>query len=185
MRRVSVFGVGQGRCASSRIRIGGRSRIIRYFHHIPSMQCGFGGERYAAVCYKNQLAAKGEKGTSFNKPIDFRRASLCSRIICRSRSLCSCSSRSIAAAFPSRIAEEALKVSKGLTLPPDWRGGVSKSISNPSFPCPSPWPSAPLFRCDLRDGVCLRISSKEGMSRTGETGTVGLRIDLRGKEAVD
>lgn len=30
-----------------------------------------------------------------------------------------------------------------------------------------------------------RVSSNEGMFRTGETGTVGFRIDFSGKEAVD
>lgn len=30
-----------------------------------------------------------------------------------------------------------------------------------------------------------RVSSKDGMFRTGDTGTVGFRIDLRGNEAVD
>lgn len=30
-----------------------------------------------------------------------------------------------------------------------------------------------------------RVSSNDGIFRTGETGAVGLRIDLRGKEAVD
>lgn len=37
----------------------------------------------------------------------------------------------------------------------------------------------------LRAGVRRRVSSNEGMLRTGETGIVGFRIDLRGKEAVD
>lgn len=30
-----------------------------------------------------------------------------------------------------------------------------------------------------------RVSSNDGMFRTGDTGIVGLRIDLRGNEAVD
>lgn len=30
-----------------------------------------------------------------------------------------------------------------------------------------------------------RVSSNEGIFRTGETGTVGFRIDLRGNDAVD
>lgn len=64
--------------------------------------------------------------------------------------------------------------------------GVSKSISKPSFPCAFPLLSvSSVFCCDSRAGVCLRVSSKDGMSRTGETGTVGFRIDLRGKAAVD
>jgi hypothetical protein len=46
-----------------------------------------------------------------------------------------------------------------------------------------------LCRCDLRTGDGdrdgLRVSSKDGMFCTGETGTVGLRIDLRGTDAVD
>lgn len=46
-----------------------------------------------------------------------------------------------------------------------------------------------LCRCDLRTGDGdrdgLRVSSKDGMFCTGETGTVGLRIDFRGTEAVD
>jgi hypothetical protein len=39
--------------------------------------------------------------------------------------------------------------------------------------------------CLLRAGVRRRVSSNDGMFRTGETGTVGLRIDFSGKEAVD
>ena len=39
--------------------------------------------------------------------------------------------------------------------------------------------------CLLRAGVRRRVSSNDGMFRTGETGTVGFRIDFSGNEAVD
>lgn len=115
-----------------------------------------------------------------NEPIDFRRASLCSRIAFRSLSLCSLSSFSLAAA----IADEALKSSKGLAvssaLESGGRAGVSRSINKPSFS----WPF-PSFCCEPRAGVCLRVSSKLGMFWTGETGTVGLRMPLTGNAVVD
>lgn len=64
--------------------------------------------------------------------------------------------------------------------------GVAKSISTPSLPCSFPSLPAPLlFRGDLRTDVCLRLSSNGGMFCTGETGTVGFRIDFRGTEAAD
>lgn len=41
------------------------------------------------------------------------------------------------------------------------------------------------FSLASRDGVFLRVSSKVGMFRTGETGAVGLRIDFKGTTAAD
>ena len=96
--------------------------------------------------------------------------------------------------MPWRTADEALKESNGLeSLGPsdaDGRVGVSKSINNPSLPL-SFVGLSPAFLgvsslcCDPRCGVRLRVSSKDGMFLTGDTGTVGLRIDLRGADAVD
>ena len=119
-------------------------------------------------------------------PIDFRRASRFSRIIWRSRSRRSLSSRSFVAAISSRIADVALNVSNGFAVSSDADcaalGGEAKSIKSPS------WFWTPSFAFWLgvsRAGVRLRVSSKEGMFRTGETGTVGLRIDFRGPDVVD
>lgn len=84
------------------------------------------------------------------------------------------------------MAEVALNVSNGLEVSSEaeaagW-GGVAKSIRTPSWLLASVLP----FWLDVfRAGVRRRVSSKDGMLRTGETGTVGLRIDFRGKEAVD
>lgn len=101
-----------------------------------------------------------------------------------SRSLLSFSSR----CFASRIADEALNASKGLA---SWsagvRVGVEKSISTPSpaveFGSFSSSFSGP--RSMLRTEDRLRVSSKGGMGRRGETGIVGLRIDFKGKAAID
>lgn len=84
------------------------------------------------------------------------------------------------------MADVALKVSKGLAKFSDsvtggWFG-VAKSIKSPS--CPLLDVLAFWFRAS-RAGVRRRVSSNDGMFRTGDTGTVGLRIDLRGNEAVD
>lgn len=84
------------------------------------------------------------------------------------------------------MADVALNVSKGLAKfsDPETGGwdGVAKSIKSPSFPL---LPVLEFWFRASRAGVRRRVSSNDGMFRTGETGTVGLRIDLRGKEAVD
>jgi hypothetical protein len=89
----------------------------------------------------------------YNSPIDFRRASLCSRMAFLSRSLRSFSSRS----FASRIADEALKPSKGLSncsvpVTGAW-AGVEKSISRPSSACGD----RGVFRDFLGDGLRLEF----------------------------
>lgn len=80
----------------------------------------------------------------------------------------------------------ALKLSKGLDRSSELfeaGAGVSRSIRRPS----SLWVLVSLLRlgCDPRAGVRLRVSSNVGIVRTGETGTVGLRMDFKGKAAVD
>ena len=90
--------------------------------------------------------------------MDLRRASLCSRIACLSRSLRSRSSRSLA----SRRGETALKLSKGLSKRsvPVTGGfdGDEKSINVPSPACPcAPFPVVP--RDGLRFALRLRASS--------------------------
>lgn len=86
------------------------------------------------------------------------------------------------------MADVALKVSNGLawfSVPAtEGCGGVAKSIRSPSFPWSLRFDLAFLLGTS-RAGVRRRVSSKDGMFRTGETGTVGLRMDLRGNEAVD
>lgn len=92
------------------------------------------------------------------------------------------------------MAEVALNVSNGFAVSSlslsvvGGPGVTSKSIKRPSFPwsfrlCPSIVPSWVCWL--LRAGVRRRVSSNDGMFRTGETGTVGLRMDFSGKEAVD
>lgn len=84
------------------------------------------------------------------------------------------------------MADVALNVSKGFDVssesPAAGCGEEAKSIKRPSWP----WPFVSLFWLGAsRAGVRRRVSSKDGMFRTGETGTVGFRIDLRGNDAVD
>lgn len=127
-------------------------------------------------------------GRGWSVPIDFRRASLCCRMAFRSRSRRSCSSRSLTAAISSRIVS-ALNPSNGLERSSELDGaegwaGVSRSIKRPSLP-PLPASKSSLLCCDPLAGVRRRVSSNEGILRTGDTGTVGLRMDLSGKAAVD
>ena len=149
------------------------------------MQCRLRCKGYTTVGLKSvskpQLGSQKQK---VDAPIDFLRASLCSNAAFLSRARLSFSSCSLAAAISSRIVE-ALKVSNGFVwssgLAGDFWAGVSKSIKSPS------WVELLVLSCSLapRDGVFLRVSSKVGMFRTGETGAVGLRIDFKGTTAED
>ena len=124
--------------------------------------------------------------------MDFRRASRCLRIACFSlsrRSLSSCSlSRSyspyVRVALPSWRSENGSKLSNGVSScfdPVTGAGaGVEKSIRSPICAF-----AAPTLFLGLRLAGVFRDSSKEGMRRGGERGTVGLRIDFRGNTAAD
>ena len=124
--------------------------------------------------------------------MDFRRASRCLRIACFSlsrRSLSSCS-LSLCSPLPWRVAlpscrsENGSKLSNGGSrwLDPvvGARAGVEKSIKSPICAF-----VAPTLFLGLRLAGVFRDSSKEGMRRGGERGTVGLRIDFRGNTAAD
>lgn len=63
-------------------------------------------------------------------------------------------------------------------------GGVEKSINRSFAPLRSDWGTCE-FDWGLRLGVRFRVSSKAGIGLSGDTGTVGFKIDFNGSCVVD